>query len=202
MDQDTTIVFFSIGNPGSINRHSTGHYVLKKLLDYYNAKQLVKVTGKKYSKSTLNNVVFAKSNTYMNDSQVSFKQLIDTERIRFSLARIFIIYDDYHLNLPGVKILPMKKSCSHNGIKSIQKSLMALNYENIYQLGVAIGPKPSNSSKEVIANWVLSDFKPDEKKELDDKSIPLLIDIVNYIIEQGDNVNDYGMLNKKIPFSI
>lgn len=189
---DSPIVIFSIGNPGPVTRHSCGHLVLKHVISHLGATQLR--NSSVYSATSLNNVHLVKSNAYMNESDKAIKKFFDSNKIRPHQCTIIIIYDDFESNLGRVKISKFKKNESHNGVKSVQKYLQD-RAEDCYKLGVGIGPKPSNASKDTMADWVLSSFKQLEKEVLEIKSIPLVIDYIDYIIEVEGEIDDCNKVN-------
>lgn len=193
---DREVIIFSIGNPGPSNRHSTGHIVLKSLIDYFDAKQLVKPLAKsRYSMTEIDNIRFVKSNNYMNESNKLFKQFIEQEKVRLSLSVIIMLYDEFDSDLGKVKISTIKKNESHNGIKSIKNYLNLQPTLVVYKLGIGIGPKPSNATKDTMASWVLSNFKTEEKSTLEKRSIPLAIDYIDHFIQLNGEISDCNKLN-------
>lgn len=193
------IVLFSIGNPGPVNRHSTGHYMLKKLMEEYGIRQLVNAPRSKYaiSKSDNQALVFVKSNTYMNESNILFAQFMQQERIKSS-ALILVIYDDFELNLGLVRLQKPKKNESHNGLKSVQKCLGQFNDLNIYKLGIGIGPKPAGASSSTMALWVLSPMTLKEKAIIDDQALGLASAALEKLVAVEGNVGDLNKFNAQI----
>lgn len=189
-----SILFFSVGNPGPMNRHSTGHYVLSELISSFGAHQLVKVKKGKYSVSNLDNVYFVKSNAYMNESGALLRSCLAGEHL--GQCTIVVLCDDFDLNMPKIKLSPWMQNDSHNGVKSLWREIQASNI-TAYKLGIGIGPKPHGASKDTMASWVLSKFKPEETEELSD-SMDLVYKYVNHIIQTDGNVGDCGKLNAKL----
>lgn len=191
------IVFFSIGNPGPLSRHSVGHFVMKHLVDGLGAKQLTKKG--KYSATTIDNVMLAKSNTYMNESAELLRQLLTRERLGNSI--IFIVYDDFDIDIPKVRVRDFKaKNESHNGIKSVWKLLQG-NQHQCYKLGVGIGPKPSGANKDAMASFVLADFTPGEKEHLSD-SMDRVFTYVHEILQCDGDIGDVNKLNARVTKSV
>lgn len=197
VDDAKTVVFFSVGNPGPMNRHSAGHMVLQQLITEFGAKQLVKKSV--YSITSFENLVFVKSNSYMNESNRLLKAYLDGERVNLQRLVLVVVYDDFEVNVPRVRISLMKKNESHNGIKAIQNFLSSQSLLNtaIYKLGVGVGPKPQNATKDTVASWVLSSFKMEEKQKIMDESMPLVFGYVSYILENGV-INDCNKLNSRL----
>lgn len=186
------VVFFSLGNPGPLNRHSAGHYVLKKLVDAISAKQITKKG--KYSFTTMDNVLFVKSNAYMNESGAALKSYLEKERV--GRCVVVVLYDDFEVSLPKVRLQVVKQNESHNGVKSLWKELQPAAITG-YKLGIGIGPKPQSASKDTMASWVLSDFKPTEKEALE-TSMESVYKYVHHIIETNGNIGDCNKLNASI----
>ncbi|EEQ38205.1 putative peptidyl-tRNA hydrolase [Clavispora lusitaniae] len=186
------IVFFSIGNPGRMNRHSTGHYVLQHLVSDFGATQLVKKG--KYSITSLDNVMFVKSNAYMNESGESLRAFLGNEKIRQCI--LVVLFDDFELVMPKVRLQRLKQNESHNGIKSIGREIQSQNIEAL-KLGVGIGPKPQNASRDSMASWVLSDFKLEEKQLLS-TSLQTIYKYVEHIISSDGEIGDCNKLNSRI----
>lgn len=187
-----TIVLFSIGNPGPATRHSVGHLVLKKLTDAFETKQLVK--NGKYSITRLDNVIFVKSNMYMNESGVLLQAFLSSEKI--GTSTIIVLYDNFELDLPNVRLQPLKKNESHNGIKSIQKVTFSLPHK-LLKLGVGVGPKPASASKDTMAAFVLSDFTQQQKQMLPGV-METVYEYVHRIIESDGEIGDCNKLNSQV----
>lgn len=187
-----TIIFFSVGNPGPMNRHSVGHLILKHLIEAFGASQLVKKG--KYSFTKLENVFFVKSNSYMNESGALLKTFLSTERVGNST--IIILYDDFELNFPKVRIQNFKKNESHNGIKSVQKALLSLP-NTVYKLGVGIGPKPQGALKDTMAAFVLADFTFSQKQFMVE-ALHATEEYASAIIDKDGEIGDCNKLNSRI----
>ncbi|KAK6205340.1 peptidyl-tRNA hydrolase [Scheffersomyces amazonensis] len=195
---DKTLIIFSVGNPGASNRHSTGHYMLKKLVDYFDVKQLTKKSPMySVTSNADNSLILAKSNIYMNDSGKAFSKFIEGERIRLnSSCIILILYDDFESKLGTIKLLNLKSKESHNGLKSIRNSVNdpGIN-EVVFKLAIGIGPKPNNASKQTMASWVLSDFNSEEHRVLESAAFDALTTCLGEIIELNGEINDCNKFN-------
>lgn len=188
----SSIVFFSVGNPGQINRHSAGHYVLKELIGALGAPQPVKKGL--YSVTTLDNVYFVRSNSYMNESGKLMHLFLAKEKI--TSCKVFILYDDFEGTMPIVKVQPFKKNESHGGIKSVSKELQSDRIVS-YKLAICIGPKPSNASRDTMAAWVLSKFNQSERAMLAD-SMQYVFKFVDVILSSDGEVGDCNKLNAQV----
>lgn len=188
----SNVVFLSVGNPGPINRHSTGHYVLNELVSAFEAGQMTKKA--KYSITNVDNVFFVRSNTYMNESGALIKALFSSERIQPCV--VVVLFDDFELNFPKVRLQQFRKNESHNGLKSVSRELTILGIQ-AYKLGVGIGPKPQNASRDTMASWVLSKHTQEEKEQLQ-TSMEYVYKFVHRIIEADGEIGDCGKLNARI----
>lgn len=191
---DLKIVIFSIGNPGQLHRHSVGHWVLNELVDFFEVEQLQRKG--KFSKSTTHDGQFTlvKSNTYMNDSNLAFKPV---SKSLSADTLVLVIYDDFDSNLGKVRLSRFKKNESHNGLKSIQKCFASADSENVYKLGIGIGPKPSNASKDTMGSWVLSKLTQPELEVLENITLDKVTAYLGEIVRQGE-VGDCGKLNSRM----
>lgn len=151
------LVLLSVGNPGESNRHSVGHLVLQRLVAAFGAPQLVK--RGKYSVTQLDNVLFVKSNTYMNESGALAKAFFAKRRP----CDVVVICDDFEIAMPKVRLSVAKPNDSHRGVKSVAKEV-----PGALKLGIGIGPKPKGASREEMGDWVLAPFSQSEKAQLDD----------------------------------
>lgn len=188
-EQMVNIVFFSLGNPGPINRHSTGHYVIKHLVEAFQAPPMTKKG--KYSITHIYDVYFVKSNTYMNESGALLRDFLAGERVRPCV--VVIVYDDFELSMPKARIQQFQRNESHNGIKSVAQILNSLAVQG-YKLGVGIGPKPLGN---MMASWVLSKFTQQEMQMLE-MSMQYVYKYVHKVIENEGEIADCGKLNAGI----
>ena len=180
-------LIIGIGNPGVkyINtRHNVGFQILEK---FSQANNLIFRPAKSnywFVESKLNAFHFflVKPTTYVNNSGIVVKELI--EHLKIKLSDILIIYDDTNLE-PG--ILRIRKSGSdggHNGLKSI---IYRLNSDNFTRLRVGVGSPNENQE---LADYVLSKFSEDEIDIIESKST-----LIMELIEQFITAGSAGMLD-------
>ncbi|KAI5963321.1 uncharacterized protein KGF55_003113 [Candida pseudojiufengensis] len=198
------LVLFSIGNPGPQNRHSAGHMMLKLLIENTsNVKQLISKSTYSITNNSDKSIYFIKSNTYMNESSKAMEKFLAVENIPQG-SLILILYDDFETNLPNIKLSNLKKNESHNGIKSLQKFTNDnTSRYNWLKLGISIGPKPVNASKEIMSSWVLSPFTLEQKQLFMNKSLDLCLFYLTEIIEkfnesEDGQLGDIGKLDVRI----
>lgn len=189
------IYIFSVGNPGASSRHSVGHYVLQHLMHYVGAPQLVKKG--QYSVARMATLTFVHSNSYMNDSGRLFAAFVAQERVNLNTALVYVLYDDFDLQLGAIKISSAGSSVSHNGIKSIRKHFPSMP-STVYKVAIGIGPKPNTASPETIANWVLAPFTSAQLETLHDLTMSKAEWVLDTICENDDGSVDIPSLNTQL----
>jgi peptidyl-tRNA hydrolase, PTH1 family len=138
-----------LGNPGekyASNRHNVGHMVVDKI---------------KNNNIRIKNATTIKTNTFMNDSGTSVKELLSKNNV--SPENLYIIHDDLDLPLGSWKMQLAKGPKDNGGINSIEQ---VLGTENFWRIRVGIdnrNPEKRTSGEE----YVLEDFTEDEKDILD-----------------------------------
>jgi PTH1 family peptidyl-tRNA hydrolase len=108
-------------------------------------------------------IVLVKPMTFMNLSGVALRKLWHHYGIE-SAHQIFVLCDDFHLPLGGIRIRGDGATGGHNGLASIEDALGCNEYP---RMRLGIGGPGNNSVKHV-----LSKFSSADKKVIDD----LLID--------------------------
>ncbi|CAK9435447.1 uncharacterized protein LODBEIA_P01740 [Lodderomyces beijingensis] len=193
------LVLLSIGNPGPLTRHSVGHYILKLLMEKYQAKQPQLRPSYAISTNHDSSLVFIKSNSYMNESSKAWTKSRDRESIRPG-SIIVVLYDDFEANVPKVKLSRFgKKNESHNGIRDLTSVMQADDERfKVFKLGVGIGPKPRDASRDAMSHWVLSPFKPVEKQMIAEKSFQLCCLYLQNIAECDGEIGDVGKFDARI----
>lgn len=185
----SNLVIFSIGNPGSLTRHSVGHEILADLAKHFDSEDFVSPKRSKYSISKTHDLTLIKSEEYMNNSGISFRQIIEGERLRLSQKIILILCDDFDLKLGLVRLSMIKKNDSHNGIRSISQQMLRINQDlHVVKLGIGIGPKPQGN-RDRIVSWTLSKFKPEELEIIKTISLEKIISLINYAIQMDGSFN-------------
>jgi len=155
-----------LGNPGgkyALTRHNIGFMVL----DAYS----VSVGGLRWKEERQalvtrfkiedQDVLFAKPQTYMNNSGESVRALVDYYKI--PLENLIVVHDEIDIGFGAVKIQKNRGPGGHNGLKSINEHLGTQDYIRI-KLGVG---RPSNPRMDVAA-YVLQAFSPEEQEHLHD----------------------------------
>lgn len=118
--------------------------------------------------------LFSKPTTYMNNSGIAVKNIMDYYKV--DLENIIIIHDDIDLPFGTVKFKIGGGHGGHNGLKSLDSHIT----KEYIRVRVGIG-KPKD--KEDVANYVLSDFSKAEFEELNNKIIPHVASCVEALKE-------------------
>lgn len=169
-----------LGNPDKRyrnTRHNTGFIAVD-----YMAKQLgVEIGKKKFDSLTAETVIagekvlLMKPQTYMNLSGVAVEKAASFYKI--PPENVIIIFDDISLPVGKLRIRRKGTHGGHNGIRSIIDYLQSENFPRI-KAGIGERPNPNYD----LADWVLSTFKEDELKGIEEVASHCL-DIVKLIIE-------------------
>ena len=117
--------------------------------------------------------------TFMNDSGLSVKKLVDRQGI--ALEDILIVCDDLSLSFGKLRLRPSGSAGGHNGLKSIIKDLGSNQFARL-RLGI---DAPQNAADTV--DYVLANFTPAEKKALPD-FINHALDCVTCWVTEGAQV--------------
>lgn len=169
-----------LGNPDKKyrnTRHNTGFIAVD-----YMAKELgAEISKKKFDSLTAEviiageKVLLMKPQTYMNLSGVAVEKAASFYKI--PPENVIVIFDDISLPVGKLRIRRKGTHGGHNGIRSIIDYLQSENFPRI-KAGIGERPNPNYD----LADWVLSTFKEDELKGIQEVSSHCL-DIVKLIIE-------------------
>jgi len=156
-------IIFGLGNPGQKyknNRHNIGYMVVEELarLQRVTFKRSFKLTAYiAETKKDKEKILFIKPRTFMNNSGLCVKKVLD--RYKILSKDVLIIYDEVDLP-PGEVRFRRKGSCAgHRGASSI---ISAIGSQQINRLRVGIG----NPRAGELSDYVLSDFSSKERKIL------------------------------------
>lgn len=113
-----------------------------------------------YSESVLegNNYKLIKPASYVNNSGIAARQVIEKEKIE--VKDLLIIHDDVNLSFAECRVKIKGGDGGHNGLNSI---IYHLASEDFPRIRIGIG---NNFEKGEMAEYVLSDFNPDEIEQL------------------------------------
>jgi peptidyl-tRNA hydrolase, PTH1 family len=158
-----------LGNPGTqyeATRHNIGFQIIQLLST--ELKSPIKPgrgdfwIGETWVKE--NSVILVAPFTYMNDSGIAVKQIM--EFYQPEISNILIVYDDFQLPIGTLRMRESGSDGGHNGMSSV---IYQLQSESIPRLRVGIGgmTAPDENKKEQMAAYVLSPFENNEIKEME-----------------------------------
>jgi len=127
--------------------------------------------------------------TFMNDSGVSVKKMVD--RAGIPLEDILVVCDDLDLPLGRLRLRPSGSAGGHNGLKSIIQDLGSNQFARL-RIGI---DSPKNADGTI--DYVLANFTPAEKKALPD-FIDHALDCVTCWVTEGAQaaMNTYNTKTK------
>lgn len=153
-----------LGNPGSAyekTRHNVGFRAVELLakqagvkIDRAKCRAFVRqceLAGKK--------VLLVKPQTYMNNSGQAV--WLAAQYYKIPKERIIVLSDDVSLPVGRIRVRAEGSAGGHNGLKSIIQHLGSEGFPRV-KIGVGAKPHPDYD----LADWVLSNFTPDEEKLL------------------------------------
>lgn len=171
-----------LGNPDRIyarNRHNVGFRVVDRLAETLRvsvdrAKFRGKFTQVTYKGQKL---VLLKPMTFMNSSGLSVMDAVNY--FKLPAERIIVVFDDISLDVGRLRVRSDGSAGGHNGIKSI---IGAINSQDFPRVKVGVGAKPHPDYD--LADWVLSNFSPEEEKKLK-PAVERAAEAVLEIVENG-----------------
>ena len=157
------LLLVGLGNPNpdsSNNRHNVGFSVIDAINEKFKlSKQKPKFKGLLTTGKIDEQKVYAiKPLTFMNNSGVCIKELIDYFRI--DVKDVFVFHDDMDIDIGKIKAKIGGGNAGHNGIDSIDKNI-GKNYSRV-RIGIGRPNKKSTG-----ADHVLDNFSSDEKQNVE-----------------------------------
>ena len=155
-------IIVGLGNPGREyreTRHNVGFQVIDKLAEA----QGISVTRAKFQalygegRIGKERVLLVKPMTYMNQSGVAVRQILDFYKA--DLNNCLVIFDDVDIPFGQLRFRANGSGGSHNGMKSIIQHLKSQEFP---RLKIGIGSKKPQQD---LADFVLSKFRPEEIDE-------------------------------------
>jgi PTH1 family peptidyl-tRNA hydrolase len=176
-----------LGNPGlgyARNRHNLGFMCLAHF-----ARAQGIAFDKKQGKARVGvgrigdeMIVLARPQTFMNLSGESVSRLV--EKYHLDLSDLLVVHDDLDLPLGRIRLRRGGGSGGHRGIESI---IACLGSRDFPRLRVGIG-RPNetgtDSCEDDIVSYVLSDFTPDEARDIE-RVIPWVSEAILSFIKDG-----------------
>lgn len=157
------VLIVGLGNPGKkyeANRHNVGFMMLDKFVEAEGASFS---SDKKYSlaQETLGEcrAYFLKPLEYMNLSGSAVSLIARKNGIE--PGEILVLHDEIDFPFAVVKLKFSGGHAGHNGLRDIIEKLGSRDF---HRLRIGVGrPEDKND----VADYVLSNFKPEEKSQLD-----------------------------------
>ncbi|MGI5894191.1 MAG: aminoacyl-tRNA hydrolase [Candidatus Merdivicinus sp.] len=169
-----------LGNPDKKyqnTRHNAGFIAVDAIAE----KAGVSIDRKKFDALVVDTelggerVLLMKPQTYMNLSGVAVEKAASFYKI--PPERVVVLFDDISLDPGKVRIRRKGSHGGHNGIRSIVDYLQSDAFPRV-KIGVGERPNPNYD----LADWVLSTFKEEERKGIDEVASHCA-EIVGLIIE-------------------
>jgi len=147
---------FGLGNPGlpyALTRHNVGFEVIDLYRKVHRVTKKGRIEGSALVYST-GELLLIKPMTYMNESGLAVRSVLDKHRIDPSNA--MIVYDDLDLVLGRIRILAAGGAGSHKGMQSV---IRVLGTQDIPRLRIGIEIEARDESAH---DFVLDHFTADE----------------------------------------
>jgi PTH1 family peptidyl-tRNA hydrolase len=176
------LLVVGLGNPGreyAKTRHNLGFLVVDRLADRTRAEPFKKKFSGEITKTRLGqeDALLLKPLTYMNLSGDSVQPCAAFHKI--DTADIVVIHDECDLPLGTVRLKLGGGAAGHNGIKSLISRLGP----DFRRVRVGVG-RPDPTFKGDPADWVLNDFRPDER-EIAQQAVEMAAEAVLDIAARG-----------------
>ncbi|HZD96610.1 MAG TPA: aminoacyl-tRNA hydrolase [Micromonosporaceae bacterium] len=179
-----------LGNPGAEyarHRHNAGFLVADLLArrvgaKFGRARRAATEVAEGFLRPGGPKIIIAKPTTYMNLLGTPTASLAAFYKI--PPERIVAVHDDLDLDFGTVRAKIGGGEGGHNGLRSMSKSLGTKDYARVR---FGIGRPPGRMDP---ADYVLSDFSPSERKELDflvDRAADMVESVVEYGVEPTQN---------------
>jgi len=176
------VLIVGLGNPGikyKKTRHNIGFRVLDEFQNENNFSNFE--FSKKFNSLISDGIVkkktilLAKPETFMNNSGISVKKLINFYKIKCS--NIIVVHDDIDLVFGTIKISEKRGSAGHKGVESIIKELGTKDFTRL-----RIGIEDKKLKNKNTEKYVLEKFTEQEEqglKEIIKQSLESL-KLINY----------------------
>lgn len=167
-----------LGNPGERykkTRHNVGFMVIEKLYEKvldYGFKPLKKFDAEIV---LVNDCVFAKPLTFMNNSGRAVKRMVDFYKIK--MDDLWVIHDDLDINLGEYKKQKGVGPKVHNGVNSVEEMLGRKNFWR-----VRVGVENRGGERVRGEEYVLANFEKKEGEQIGE--------VVCKLVEEG--INNFG----------
>lgn len=154
-------IIVGLGNPGS-EYERTRHNVGFRTVDLLAKQAEVKIDRAKFRALTRSanlagqKVLLLKPETYMNRSGEAVQ--LAAMFYKVPISHILVLSDDISLPVGKIRVRAEGSAGGHNGLKSIIGQLDSQDFPRV-RIGVGAKPHPDYD----LADWVLSNFTPEEE---------------------------------------
>ena len=185
-----------LGNIG-IDYKNTRHNIGFAVLDALSTKFNVSFSTLRYGNLAEishegRKIILLKPSTLMNRSGQAVRYWAKQKKMIFQ--NILVITDDVHLDFGYLRLRKQGSDGGHNGLRDIQEKLGSTKYP---RLRIGVG---SNFSKGRQADYVLSNWNPDEQSKLPlivDQAVKAVIHFATQGLEQTMNLyNGHSKVNE------
>lgn len=159
-------VIVGLGNPGK-KYENTRHNVGFMTLDRIAKKANISINQAKWNsllgegRYSGKKVLLVKPQTFMNRSGISVQEIVNFYKIE--PWQLIVICDDIDIPFGTIRVKRKGSAGSHNGLKSIINQIASQDFPRVK---ISVGDCPPFMD---LADFVLSKFRPDEEKILDEE---------------------------------
>ena len=191
-----TFLIVGLGNIG-IDYKNTRHNIGFAVLDALSTKFNVSFSTLRYGNLAEishkgRKIILLKPSTLMNRSGQAVRYWAKQKKM--NLQNVLVITDDVHLDFGYLRLRKQGSDGGHNGLHDIQEKLESTKYP---RLRIGVG---SNFSKGRQADYVLSNWNPDEQSKLPlivDQAVKAVIHFATQGLEQTMNLyNGHSKVNE------
>lgn len=170
-----------LGNPGKEHentRHNAGFLIIDKMLaDHEIQATFDKKANADIAKTEISKkrVLLVKPMTYMNNSGLTVRSLVDFYKLK--PENLIIVHDDKDIPLGEIRIQTNRGPAGHNGVKSI---IEHLGTQNFLRIRVGVAPESQEKIKDTIS-FVIGEFAAAETKKLREVTKIVIKEIENLV---------------------
>ena len=187
-ESNNAYAVIGLGNPGSEyehNRHNSGFMCLDYIsrqteCDEFKKKKNFTFTQLRHAFGD-KNVYLIKPQTYMNLSGNAVTACMSYFKI--PKENVVVVYDDISLPFGMIRIRQRGSAGGHNGIKNIIQLLGGEDFPRI-KIGVS-SPKSSPDGNDVLKDYVLGDFSPEQLSTLESDIFPKIAEALPLIFDKN-----------------
>lgn len=169
------MLIFGLGNPEKKyqkTRHNVGFLVLDELHEKTSPLGKIQWASNKSLKSRLfkqDNLILAQPQVNMNVNGEAVQAIADFYKI--PPEEIVVVHDDLDLPLGEIKVVRDRGTAGHRGVRSVVRRLGTNGFWRVrIGIGHPLDDQAENCSEDdksrQVTEYVLSEFKPDEKEQL------------------------------------